>query len=408
MARKPLALGETGNVSVRVNPAGSGFIASCRYRRNNGVVVQRKGRGKSMGAARRDLSTRIEAEEKRGGGTPGARMILPTTKLRQVVAVWCVQAAAETKLGRRGSLRKQTLSEYVRLLNREVVDRAAHDKELEGLGDRRLNELSPQVLEEFLAGLDARHAAQPRNVRAALAGPLDMAVRYQALDVSPLKTVKAFQKAEPGDNYSLTAEQVPRFRAHVALFGHEPGKPGPRVGRQLVELVEVGLDLAIRPGELLALHWEDFKGLGTTKPTVNIQHTVVFDTDDGTHAQPRTKDTSSMRVLVVPARAAEVLRSRKTLSTGPLVFPNRKGGVLALAQYQKWMRAAVKGSEFLRVTPHTLRRTTATLLLAADPTSLFEVSRMLGHSSVAITEKAYISKALTRPDLSAPVDSLYA
>lgn len=32
---------------------------------------------------------------------------------------------------------------------------------------------------------------------------------------------------------------------------------------------------------------------------------------------------------------------------------------------------------------------------------------MLGHSSVSVTEKAYLSKSVTRPDLSSPVQELY-
>ena len=106
--------------------------------------------------------------------------------------------------------------------------------------------------------------------------------------------------------------------------------------------------------------------------------------------------------------AAKQLRNRKLLSSGPLVFPTGNDTVIATVRYQKWLRACARGTEFSQVTPHALRRTTASLLLAANPGTLFEVSRMPGHSSVSVTEKAYLSKSVTRPDLSSPVQELYS
>lgn len=404
MPRMPLELGAHGNVSVKPSPTG-GFIASARYRQMDGRIIQRRGTGPSQGKAKVALNRVLAALE--SAPAVGTAVVTSASKLSTVVSVWHTKKAAETAAEKPNCLRAQTLEEYMRLLNREVLDRKSHDRELVGLGNLRLSELTVQVLETFLTALEAKHASQPRNVRAALAGPLNLAVRYGAIPVSPLKLVESFHKPQR-EVYSLTAEQVPRFRALVAHFGHEPGKPGPQNSRQLAVFVEVNLALALRPGELLALHWEDISGLDTDKPMVTIRRTVVTARSRGTRAQPETKNQSSKRDLSIPQFAAELLRSRKLLSEGPLVFPTRNDTVIATAQYQKWLRACVRGTEFSQVTPHALRRTTASLLLAANPASLFEVSRMLGHSSVSVTEKAYLSKSVTRPDLSAPVQELYS
>lgn len=403
MPRVPLALGAHGNVSVKSSPTG-GYVASARYRQMDGRIIQRRGTGPSQGKARVALNRVLAALEASPASATAA--ITPASKLSSVVAVWHLKKAAETAAAKPNCLRAQTLEEYMRLLNREVLDRKGHDRELPGLGNLRLNELTVQVMETFLTALEVKHASQPRNVRAALAGPLNLAVRYGAIPASPLKLVESFHKPQR-EVYSMTAEQVPRFRELVSRFGHEPGKPGPRNSRQLHDFVEVNLALALRPGELLALHWDDISGLDTDKPMVAIRRTVVTAKSRGTKAQPETKNLSSMRDLSIPQFAAELLRRRKLLSEGPLVFPTRNGTVLATAQYQKWLRACVRGTEFFQVTPHALRRTTASLLLAANPASLFEVSRMLGHSSVSVTEKAYLSKSVTRPDLSSPIQELY-
>jgi len=48
------------------------------------------------------------------------------------------------------------------------------------------------------------------------------------------------------------------------------------------------------------------------------------------------------------------------------------------------------------VTPHTLRRTVATLL--ENQVSLADASAQLGHASEAITESAYVKKPAKAPD----------
>jgi integrase len=404
MANKSIAIGTYGNVSTGLTASGQ-YRASARYRRQDGSVVQRHATGPSAGAARRALKAVFETLETESPGR-SSDLVRPGMTLAALVKVWHDRKLAEITAGKSGALRQQTLDEYIRLIHREVLDRSQHDSELQGLGSRAINTLTVQELEAFLLGLDGRHASQPRNVRAALSGPLKLAVRYGALEASPLSLTETFTKPKK-EVVSLSAEQVPRFRELARRFGHEPGKPGPRNSRQLTEFVEVGLALALRPGELLALHWEDIDGLSTANPTVHIHRTVVHLRGRGLIAQPEPKSSSSNRRLPVPGFAAEIFRSRQATSTSTLVFPNRLGGVLSVTQYEKWLRACVQGTEFEGTTPHSLRRTTASLLLAADPKRLYEVSRMLGHSSVSITEKAYLDRRVIQPDLTTAITELY-
>jgi integrase len=401
MGQKALALGAHGLINITLLANGR-YQAQARYRMRNGPVRQPKATGASQGEARRAFKARVEGLERESGfsGETTARMTLEA-----LITLWTQGKLLEIESGKSGALRPQTLAEYTRLLKREVLARPKGDR-IKSIGQLRLDELSVETMERFLLSLEIRHTSQPRNVRAALAGPFKLAVRRGAMPSNPLAALEAFQKPKT-EVHALTEVEVIEYRALVSTYGHEPGKSGPKTMRQLPDLVAVTLGLACRAGELLALQWADFTGLNGPSPTVSIQSTVVHLKNEGNIRQPRPKTSAGVRVLHLPPFAAEVLRERQRQSTGHLVFPSRTGGIMATGTFQRWMHDAVKNTKFEGTTPHTLRRTTASLLLA-NGTPIYEVSRMLGHSSVSVTERAYIDKTLTQPNLSSPVNNLYS
>ena len=83
--------------------------------------------------------------------------------------------------------------------------------------------------------------------------------------------------------------------------------------------------------------------------------------------------------------------------TGPL-FPTRNGTWKAPNNVRRQLRAALKGSTYEWVTPHTLRRTVATAVYEATDSKTS--SEQLGHGSEAITETHYIArKEQSGPDV---------
>jgi integrase len=401
MGQKALALGAHGLINITLLAHGR-YQAQARYRMRNGPVKQPKATGVSQGAARRAFKAKIEAMERESGfsGETTSRMTLEA-----LVTIWTEGKLLEIELEKSGALRPQTLAEYTRLLQREVLGRPKNDV-IQSIGKLRLDELTVETMERFLLSLETRHTSQPRNVRAALAGPFKLAVRRGAMPSNPLAALEAFQKPKT-EVHALTEAEVIEYRALVSTYGHEPGKSGPKTMQQLPELVVVTLALACRVGEVLSLRWEDFENLDGPSPTVSIESTVVHLKNKGHIRQPRPKTSAGVRVLHVPEFAAEVLRERLRQSKGPLVFPSRTGGIMATGTFQRWMHDAVRDTSFEGTTPHTLRRTTASLLLASG-TPIYEVSRMLGHSSVSVTERAYIDRTITQPNLSMPVNDLYS
>ena len=118
------------------NDAG-GYVASARYRQMDGRILQRRATGPSQGKAKAALNLVLAALE--ASPVSATAVITSASKLSSVVAVSHLKKAAETAAAKPNCLRAQTLEEYMRLLNREVLDRKGHDRELPGLGNLRLN-----------------------------------------------------------------------------------------------------------------------------------------------------------------------------------------------------------------------------------------------------------------------------
>lgn len=111
-----------------------------------------------------------------------------------------------------------------------------------------------------------------------------------------------------------------------------------------------------------------------------------------THRQPHPKTTKSTRTVAVPGFTAEVLRARlvKVASAEPdhLIFFTRNGTPLTTNNVRRRLRAVLNEAGIDGVTPHSFRRTVATVLDRASGPEL--AAEMLGHTSSKITKEHYI------------------
>ena len=167
---------------------------------------------------------------------------------------------------------------------------------------------------------------------------------------------------------------------------------GPRSDGQVRDIIEVMLGTATRIGEALALRQCDVD-LDADPPRVNISGTLVVHNGTGVHRQEHPKTHESNRVIAVPQFAADVIRQRLALldpeDTEHLLFFSRVGTPLAPYNVRRSFRGILlnAGLEGLEITPHSFRRTGATLL--ANELGIQAAADVLGHTSTSTTKAHY-------------------
>lgn len=147
-----------------------------------------------------------------------------------------------------------------------------------------------------------------------------------------------------------------------------------------------------RIGEALAVRVEDLEGDPETGLVlVTLSETLVYD-GGKLIRQSTAKTSSSTRTVAVPVSVRQMLllRARATRSPDGLLFATRNGTPIAPANWRRTFRAIVAGTPLEWVTPHTLRKTAATKV--ARELGVAAASELLGHSTQAITEAAYVER----------------
>lgn len=145
-------------------------------------------------------------------------------------------------------------------------------------------------------------------------------------------------------------------------------------GTEWHPVVLLGVSTGLRPGELLALHWDDVRDMHVT-----VRHAVVTGSDGTELKAPKRQ--RSYRTVPVPASVWGVLEGLRLRERGPLLFPATEGGLRRVDVYRRALNRAAG------VSPHQLRHTFATHLLEAG-TPIHHVAELLG-DTVAVVEQAY-------------------
>jgi integrase len=111
--------------------------------------------------------------------------------------------------------------------------------------------------------------------------------------------------------------------------------------------------------------------------------------------------------VVLPRFAAELLRVRREFATpneNDAVFATRNGAWHQVVNIERRWRQIRKDTGYEWVTPHTFRKTVATLISESATSEL--ASRQLGHSSSQVTRDHYIAKPAVSADLSELLERL--
>lgn len=266
------------------------------------------------------------------------------------------------------------------------------------IADMPLDEVDPSDVRAWLAQL--KKAKTPRGkgkkkpladetrrgVFARLSSAFNVAVADRLIRFNPCDTVKPPAQAEESAGYALTAAEAERLLAAVA-------------GHWLEALYFVALATGMRLGELIGLRWKNVVLTGE-EPTIHVREQGRREVGKATWVPPKSKasrreiplDEDTVAVLKAQFARLEARRGdpeAQWIDHG-LVFPSEVGTMISgSSNILRHLRPALKRAklpEHLRF--HDLRHTAGSLMLAAGA-EIADVSKILGHSSIAVTMKVY-------------------
>src|SRR5215831_4978246 len=245
-------------------------------------------------------------------------------------------------------------------------------------GGRMLHEITRGLLSEFEAKrrsepvtlvigkhatrtINGVSASTTRRDLACLSSLLTCAVEWEWIDANPVpaylkRRAKRGLKESPPKTRYLTEEEEAKLLAAASSA--------------VADAVILAIDTGLRKEELFSLTW----------PQVDFGRGIITTTT-------RTK-SGRMRTVPLPLRSAAILGKLHRSNRIPYVLINPE----TLERYVS-MKDGLKGAwqraKIARLSWHDLRRTAGCRWLQRDGKRMEEVSILLGHSSVFVTERCY-------------------
>lgn len=310
------------------------------------------GRARSRVLGRKQDAVAFDAEVKRRKRTGNLESLTErSVTLAEFVEEWWTRYA-------KPNLAERTLRSYAGTWDRHV---------LPYLGERRLDELTPDLLEDWVADLRGRGVGEPTIGRAlvVLSSVLARAAAWGRLANNPVAHVT---KPKPERQVLIR----PLTREQVTQLMDATWRP---VDRFIIALMAYA---GLRPQELMALTWDDM----TLK---HIKVDKAVERDEGTKS---TKTGKNRLVKVSDDLRTEILRymadtPSPSSDDSPLI--QRRGGRhWNDGSWQTWHRDVwrpVTKECGIQARPYDLRHTFVSQLIH-DGASVVEVAKQAGHSPV--------------------------
>ena len=251
---------------------------------------------------------------------------------------------------------KKTWKEDTYKLDRQIIP---------AFGDYRLSSISARDISTFLTQQKERTSATTANQYATLIKRMfNLAVKWGLLEKSPATALDRFKEKPHRERY-LTKEELPRFLK--ALDELEDG-----LSKAAIKLL---LFTGGRRGEIISLRYDQLK--------LNEKRLFLPDTKNG---KSRSIILNDRAIAVIKELMKNKANSPRTEESDYL-FPTKQGTKKPYiydlrTPFGKACDAA--GISGLRV--HDLRHSFATLALQGGA-SLYDVSKLLGHSDVSMTQR---------------------
>lgn len=305
--------------------------------------------------------TRAEAQRKRRELLAQQDTGQATVNERQTLAAFVDRYTATVLGSRAGNTRRsvQTALNHIR----------------PALGHHRLVALRPDHIQAFYAALQAADYAPGTigQIHSVLHRILGQAVAWGDLTRNPAIAVRL----PPLRRVPAPFLDVADVQRLLATVQDDP----------LEALVWLAVTTGMREGELIGLYWSD---LDLDAGVVRVQR--QYTRDEGI-TTPKSARSTRVIPLAAPTRRV-ILAYRRSCydheNTNPLVFPNTDGDPWRAATLRdRWWYPLLRRAGLPRVVFHSLRKSCGSFLLHLGM-PLAQVSRILGHSSVAVTAAVYM------------------
>jgi integrase len=387
MARPEMPIGTWGKIRTeKLGP--QRFCARARFRDYDGKTRDVEATDTTGPAAIRALNVKL-----RDRTTPNDDEITRETRISRLSELWIDEITDEERIA------PQTIHRYKTSLRTAIVP---------ALGDLRIREASVGRLDRFLRGIAKDHPSAAKGAKVVLNQMFALAVRHGAIPTNPVRDTGRLRKPRR-TVVALTDENLQGVRAALRDWQQPiPGKPGPRHTGDLADIVDLMLATGARIGEILALRWEDLD-LAAGRPTLTICGTLVFLKGNGIFRQAWTKTDAGFRMIVLPRFAVSMLMARKLVAPAnpyDAIFASRRGTWLSPNNVRRQWRQAREDTDLAWVTPHTFRKTVATLI--KKERDIKSAAAQLGHASEEVTDTYYIAKPILAPDVSDILEQLGA
>jgi integrase len=407
MARPPLGLGKHG--SIRVTSEGGQWVARCRFRQPNGQTVRVERWASSKTAATNNLQD--ELRNRAGGRTT---MLSASSRFADAAEIYLIKIADRRE--------DSTYDTYRHWMDNVV---------LPALGQLRIHECDVAQLDAYFTTLQQRgYAANTRRtLRTIIAGTMQQAVLHKAAPSNPVRELERIgeQKGKPrAQPRALTIEERRQFLRWLDGTSNDPKvahKQKVARAADLPDLIRFALGTGLRISEVCGVRIcdLDLDGVPVVSgdhmrlvPIVAVRGKVGYIKGKGLVRSDTGKTSSALRVIPLPGFVTDRLRARLTGEEDPMWPVFAAAGADGRPTF-RWPSNVRRSVRVVRMeaglgwmTPHTWRRTYATILHDEFGLSDRQKADLMGHAKISMMKDAYVHRGELHADAAVYLDAAYA
>jgi len=273
MARPPLPIGTWGDVrtqAVKTDDDGNAIShrAQAKFRNHDGQVRLVSAFGKTPTAAKNKLLIKLKDRAKTGQ----AGELTAMHKINHLLDLWEAKFKEQVNSGRRSPT---SLDTYRRAIKNHVRP---------ALGELRIGEANTPRIDKVIAKIKENAGAPTaRTCRAVISGMMQLAVRYGAISINPVREVDRIEHPAKKLARAIRPDEIQLLRKHLKA-------DQTAVRANLPDLVTFMLGTGVRIGESLAVHWSQ---INLDTATVDITHTIARIKGEGLLRKPTKSAANS-------------------------------------------------------------------------------------------------------------------